>query len=198
MKGLSDFVTNPNIASDVMAKSFSGLNSADPDVARSAQQQGYDAAKALLEFAPKKDSSDSPFESDTGRYTNGQVSDFARKLHVALNPLSVMEELEAGTFDPGAISVLEAMYPTLLSKMQAAILERAAEKKRSYSYSQKLNLSLLYGKEVDSAGQPRNIQALQKNFAKERDEKTEMARKTGTKSSLAKDSETTAQRLESR
>lgn len=193
VNNLSQFSSNPDLAADILSQSVPELSQADPRVTAALHQKAILMSQALLAVAPKKTIATSPFETDPG-YTTGQIRDFNKKIAVAMNPLSAMKDLAAGRLDPDSIKLIQKIYPNLFAQMQRAVIDDATEKKRNYTYGQKLNLSLFLGAPVDSIGTPKNIQAFQDNYAKK--DKTPNKSRRNPKS--AANAKTEAQRIESR
>lgn len=193
--GLAQMVNSPELAAEKLGSAMDEMEGANPNLVIATQDKMMNAAKTLLELAPKKNALPGPFESTRGNYTESQVSDFERQVYVAMNPLSIMEDLEQGTLDPGSVMVVQRLYPKLFERMKAAVLDKATSgKPQVYSYGKKLNLSLLFGKSVDTLGNPQNIQALQKNFMPPKDQPT----KSRKRMDYGENYETTGQRLEAK
>lgn len=164
---LAQMVSSPGVLAERLGGSINEIASEHPELAIAAHTKTFEVVKKLLELAPTRATPSGPFDNTKHTYTGAQVSDFERQIATAINPLSILDDLAENKVDPGSMAILREAYPQLYGRLQTAVLEKATEKKgQTYSYGKKLNLSLFFGKEVDSMGAPENLQFLQQSFVK--------------------------------
>ncbi len=93
---------------------------------------------------------------------------FLRSLRAVRHPLSIIEDLHNGTLSTEGVEALENVYPGLLedtrSKVASAVMDMAA-KGEEVSYSQRLQLSTLFGVPTDPTQAPEVVSAVQSIYA---------------------------------
>ncbi len=93
---------------------------------------------------------------------------YDKAIDIALNPLSVLQHVKAGTIEPQQIKHLNAMYPEVVTQVQKKLTERITEaqlKNEKPAYQTRLGMSMMLGTPLDSSMTPANIQAIQIGFA---------------------------------
>lgn len=161
--GLGRFVAAPEAQAEQLSATTGFLSQTDPAVTGVAHRKLAQAASILLREAPRRDVP-TPFQSSLGRYTDAEISDFERKLGVVLNPVGAFDDMAAGTLDPASTLIMKELYPRLYARMASALINGATDKPREYSFGQRLNLSLFFGKEVDAIATPERMQLLQAQY----------------------------------
>ncbi len=98
-----------------------------------------------------------------------QHRSYDRAIHIALNPLSVLEKAQEGTLEPEHIKHLQGMYPEVGQEIRKALTERITKaqvnKELLPSYKTRQSLSMLLGAPMDSTFTPAGITAAQATFA---------------------------------
>src|SRR5688572_31016634 len=56
-----------------------------------------------------------------------EIEKFARRIRATNDPVSVLDDLEAGTLTTEAAEALRVVYPSLFSEVQMRLIDRAAE-----------------------------------------------------------------------
>lgn len=161
--GLGRFVSDPEAQANQLSSVTGFLSQTDPAVTTVAHRKFAQAVNILLREAPRRDVP-TPFQSGVGRYTDAEMSGFERKLGVVLNPIGSLEDMAKGTLDPPSTLILKELYPRLYARMAGSLINGATDKPRDYSFGQRLNLSLFFGKEVDTIATPQNMQILQAQY----------------------------------
>jgi len=90
-----------------------------------------------------------------------EIEKFARRVRAAEDPVSVLDELEAGTLTPEAADTLRSVYPTLFSDVQMRLISRAAELEADVPYKRRLTISALLDVPLDDSLRPENLAYLQ-------------------------------------
>lgn len=190
---LGNITGNPQYAATKMADISSGIAELNEKSAVQLNQQMLRVAQIMQSVAPSKPPKN-PFSSNQGRYTNTEIGAFERALATAIDPLTILDDLQNNTLEPGSVKVLAQLYPRLYDRMKTEILSAATEEKRTYTYAKKLNLDIFFGQETDAVNEAGNIALLQKNFGE--DEKNPA--RSRKRMDYGSRHQTTAQSLESR
>lgn len=124
---------------------------------------GYLDSLKPKDLAPKLAFDDMPDQS-------GQKRQYKKALAVAHAPLSVLDHISRGTFDPEHLQHLMAMYPELHGAMSKKATEKiihAQMNGKKPNYKVRQGLSLLLGTNLSGEMLPENIAAAQATFNKQ-------------------------------
>ena len=193
---LSQLINNPQYATERLSQVGEGFSD-DPADNFAAQQKVMEAAKLLLEQLPKKQSAASPFQADIAPYSDQDIYNFQKKMAAAIDPVGALSGMQSGVMDMETIDILKKLYPRLYQRMVEQVLNGATDKQRTYTMSQKINLSTMLGYPVDSILQPKNIQVFQNNFDRKPVEQKQSSSSGRSKNNL-EGQLTQSQRIENR
>ncbi len=121
----------------------------------------------LMGLRPTKNQPRLPFDSEPD--TRQQKKSYDRALHVAVAPLSVMQDIQKGTIEPEQIKHLNSMYPELTTLLQKRLTSQIVDhqlKDKKPPYKIRQGLSMLLGAPLSSEMTPASIQAAQSAFLK--------------------------------
>lgn len=96
--------------------------------------------------------------------SDAEVARWRAYVMTAASPLSVLDDLKAGTIRREQVETLRALYPAMYSSMQAKVLDALHTSRAQVSYSQRVLLGTLFGAPTDPTLQPASIRALQASF----------------------------------
>ncbi len=89
--------------------------------------------------------------------TNAQRHDFAQKLEVVQEPMSILAHAAAGTLTGLHVAALKAVYPRLAQTIADKTLEQLAANPKGVPYRARFMLSMLLGADVDGTLNPQAI-----------------------------------------
>ncbi len=121
----------------------------------------------LIGLRPGTTQSRLPF--DDAPDTRKQKKSYDRALHVAVNPMSVMKEIQKGTIEPEHIKHLNAMYPELTTLIQKKVTEKVVQSQldgKKPPRHVRQGLSMLLGAALSTEFTPAGIQAAQSVFSR--------------------------------
>jgi hypothetical protein len=93
-----------------------------------------------------------------------EIEKFARRIRATSDPVSVLDDLEAGTLTTEAAEALRVVYPSLFSEVQMRLIDRAAELEVEVPYKRRLTLSALFDVPLDDSLQPARLLQLQQIY----------------------------------
>lgn len=140
-----------------------------------------------------------PYDSD--RKNPQHEKAFDKTLHLAINPMSVLEKVKKGILVPKDMADLNGMYPEVHEHLSKKITERIMQGKlkgeKKPSYKTRQAMSLFLGSNLDSTLTPQNIMAAQAVFVQQKAAKI-AANKTNALGKLGKNTQTAEQAREDR
>lgn len=157
---LSAAVTNPDAVKAAVRKS---VQASDPDIMAAIESATLRKLAYLHKHAPK---APAPGLLAAKTWTPGkmEIEKFARRVRAAEDPVSVLDELEAGTLTPEAADTLRSVYPTLFGDVQMRLISRAADLEVTVPYRRRLTISALFDVPLDDSLQPQNLARLQQVY----------------------------------
>lgn len=102
------------------------------------------------------------------RPSHQEMASFLRTARAVEDPLSILDELEAGRLSRESVEAVRAVYPRIyqriLEEVQTALVERA-ERGRPVPYRDRLQLGLLLAAPTDPSLRPEAVARLQSTYA---------------------------------
>jgi hypothetical protein len=164
---LASISSNPALLVNSISPVTGEVSSILPDLGMQMTGHAGRTVQYLQQEIPKRDAPPSPFESDDWTVADRDINSFERKLRAALDPFTVLEDMEEGTLDPDAMKTVQFLYPKFHAKLSQTILEQAGEKKRTYSREQRQRLSMLLGGgDTDRLLAPDYLALLQQSYGR--------------------------------
>jgi len=162
---ISGYISDPWSMQELMGAYYGGIaRTGAPIISEKIGEVTQRALDHLYDGMPKPFSITEPFAP---KYqwlpSDFELNRFARKLQVIDDPLSVLEDLEAGTLTRDHMDTMKKVYPYFYEELRTRILQESG-KNRNFSYQQRLMLSIATGADLDSSIQPGNILNNQKIF----------------------------------
>lgn len=161
---VEEVARNPQKFIDDVAKNTAGLAEIDPEVQQSVMNTASQAAQFLNSKAPK-----SPFAFDMfpskmkWKPSDQELSQFNRYLKAIDDPLSIMDDMNAGLLTPEAVDAVKTVYPEIYSQMVTKMISAVTESESDLPFTKKLQLSMLIGAPVTSSQDAAFVQKLQQN-----------------------------------
>jgi hypothetical protein len=125
-----------------------------------------------------------------------RLAAFARRKQVVDRPLSVLDELEAGTLTREHVEALSTVYPQLYTQIRNGVTEQLVTTKKTPSYEQRIQIGVLFQLPTDPSLRPQSIQRTQAMYRKKAEQQPAPTGPIGGPSSVAKAFETKSQSLE--
>lgn len=160
VRELSAAVTDPD---GVRSAIRTAIKVADPDLAAAIEDATIAKLSYLHKHAPKMP----PPGLLAGKAwapNKVEIEKFARRIRATEDPVSVLDELEAGTLTAEAAEAMRTVYPTLFSEVQMRLIDRAAELEVTVPYKRRLTLSALFDVPLDDSLQPARLLQLQQIY----------------------------------
>jgi len=173
-KNIQRFNTNPEVSNDLIISRLSSVNKSAPKTGMKAQETFLKGIQFLNQKAPKSFDS-SPLKLRKPRKTSSlEAAKFERYLQAVDAPLTVFDDLKAGTLTREHVEALQTVYPSIYTRLQEASMEYLEKEGQDLSYQKRLTLGLLLDIPADPSLEPDNIAGLQANFAAEGEDNTEV------------------------
>lgn len=167
-KEIAELANNPERMADRISASLAGIDDAAPGVSGQAAMKAAKVVSYLNQKAPKPTRSTNTLQPllDNWKPSEEEASKFERHVRAAMDPMSVLDDLNKGTLTPEAAEAFRTLYPKLHELTVSKIAEKLATAKKQLPYEDRVNLSLLLGTPVDDSMRPDFIARTQQLWAK--------------------------------
>jgi hypothetical protein len=164
-KKMSDLLVAANTDPQTMAALLEGTTSLSghaPNVGVEVNATMTRASKFLHDTMPRDPNPPTvkslqqawePSKADLGRWN--------RYVSTVQSPLQVIADVKKGTLTAEQVQTLQVVYPELLKDIQSRMMKRLGEWNGSVPYNQRYTMSLLFGKPVGGAGDPKRARLIQ-------------------------------------
>lgn len=157
------YAANPQIYMDKIMENTQGVYAYSPSLADSMMNTGVESVNFLISKLPKTEIGfDQEFYDEAPDYSDYQIATFNRYARAVENPLSILEDIQAGTLTPQAMEAVRTIYPTIMSEIQTQVMDQMSKNRPNLAYGQKVQLSMLLGFPVSATMKPSFIAAMQK------------------------------------
>lgn len=163
----SELVSNPDLATSQIA-ALAGMigGKGAPNVAKMLGVKMSTGLNYLHNELPKSPRPQSPFAPKVKyRPSDHELHVFEQKAAVVHDPLSVIAHLEGGTLTKTHTDALKAVYPGIYRMMQQKVLESATGGAKPLKYTDRTNLSHLFGMALDPSQTPDSVLHYQQQFS---------------------------------
>lgn len=163
---LSAVVTSPEAMTTNTAPVSDFLsNGGAPVVASSFVAQANKVAQHLIDKAPKAPAPTNFLNQYKWQPSDSEMAAFERRVSVAVNPFSVIDDLENGSLTREQVETLAVLYPSLYGRIKAAALKVGSQMgSKRMPYQNQVKLSLLLDMPVTPSLLPHTVLKLQKSF----------------------------------
>ena len=168
MSSLLDSIhTDPNRAYDRYEAAFKPFQEAAPQMTQTMVEKQLQAAMYLYSKMPKNPSAGMTMNEaiDDWHPSDQEIALFERYVKAAQDPLSVLDDLKAGTLTREGVDTVKALYPKLYESIQSQTIEHLATLQTKLPYYQRINLSVLLSLPVDQSMTPAFITQMQGYYA---------------------------------
>lgn len=156
---IANLMASPDDLADRIAAALISLEDAAPMTAASLGTKAVQIAQFLQSKIPRD-----PLvgiglqpQMDDWLPSPSEASRFARYYAAAMDPLSVVDEIAAGTVTREAVETLRALYPEIFEMVKARLAAGAAELSTRIPYAERIMLSGLFGIPLDPTMRPASI-----------------------------------------
>lgn len=163
---LAILASNPAASSAVLGRLTGDLHDDFPEVGATVNQNLLATVNYLQQEAPGLGLT-TPFSKVETPPSDQELAQYERKLRIALNPYSILEDLNHGAIDPDSISALKALYPATYTAIRRQLIDKASEKSRNLGFDDRLKLSILFDTNIDSTISSGFMQRLQQSYQQE-------------------------------
>lgn len=168
---IQQLAANPDAMLERLAKNLETVGPVAPALAAALSARANTAVQYLSKAA-ERPLKPGPLASEW-KTTKAQQYDFAVKLQVVEDPMSVLQHAATGTLTATQVEALKAVYPGLWKQMSDRALEQALSQK-SVPYKARMMLSTLTGMDLDGSMSQdaisRNQQAIYASHQKQENE----------------------------
>ncbi len=155
---LRDLSTNPEGVSKRLATSLRHVVDAAPNVATLVQAKTSQAAKFLIDKAPKNPMPPTGFSvMREWEPSDSEIAKWSRYYEAVSNPMSVLDGLRSGTISQEGVEALKVVYPKLYDYVKRKVIERVSEVDTPPPYRDRISLSILFDVPLDPTMRPEFI-----------------------------------------
>jgi hypothetical protein len=182
---ITRMVAEPETLASRMEKNLEPITAAAPTIATHVKVQAQNDLKHLYDALPTAPPAQNLFRPTDENWEPSptEIATFEKRLAVAENPLSVIEDLKRGTLSPESVDALRALRPRLFAELQEMIATELP----------KLDADMPVVPELE----PKSIAAAQEAHAQTAEEKGAMPKSKATPKTI-KAHQTMAERLMSK
>jgi len=197
---LAKLATDPVSTHEQISRGLAGVSDAAPKITTQMATQAVKAAGFLHSKAPKDPMPNNTLTLSQKRWrpSDADISKWARYVRAADDPLSILDDIQAGRVSVEAVETLRELYPELHKSITTEIAERAGELQQTLPYEDRVQLSILFGVPVDPTMEPRFISQMQALYNQQEQPEAKPVKTANlSKLTIAERSQTAVQRLES-
>ena len=164
---LDSITTDPGRAYDRYEAAFKPFAEAAPQMTQSMVDKQLEAAMYLHTKMPKNPSQGQTMNPaiDDWHPSDQDIAVFERYVKAAQDPLSVLDDMKAGTLTREGVETIKTLYPRLYDSIQTQTIEHLATLQVKLPYYQRINLSVLLGLPVDQSMTPSFVTQMQGYYA---------------------------------
>jgi hypothetical protein len=172
-----------------------------PVIALAVMSKAHTAARYLWETAPKAPEPQFGVVKQDWVPPNSELDAWSRRVEVAQNPMSVLDHLRSRTLTRQHVEALQAVYPKIYERTVTEIIRRASAIGEDLPYSDRVQLSILFGVPIEPTTRPDIVRMHQQMHAATPQQPQQVAGQKNRVSGIAKLTlgervETQAQRIE--
>lgn len=152
-KNITQYVNNFDQSLQDLNKSTESLYPHAPQISQAMQQTMIKGIQYLNTKIPQEPQMGALGEK--AEPSKSEISQFNSIYDAVENPLNVFKEIQAGTLDQSWVEAINTVYPELMNNIKSTMMEEIGKNNNKVPYKTKLQLSLLFGQDLDvSTSQP--------------------------------------------
>lgn len=158
--------SDPEKMVERIAKSTYTMNLYAPKSTQVAIEKGLKAIDFLESKIPTSRGNLTGFPKFDREYmpSSIELAKFERYVETVENPMSVMDDLAAGTLTREQAETLQVVFPKIYEHVQKVVMEEVSKPDTKLDYNQKIQLGILLNVPTDNSLAPKTIQKLQAMF----------------------------------
>lgn len=148
-KNITQYVDNFDQSLDTLNKSTESLYPHAPQISQAIQASMIKGMQYLSTKIPQE-----PQMGPLGpkaEPSKSEISQFNTIYDAIESPLDVFKEIQAGTLDQHWTDALNTVYPDLMNNIKTTMMEEIAKNGNKVPYKTKMQLSLLFGQDMDAS-----------------------------------------------
>lgn len=203
LKRLGDMMADPMKTAAKLGEGMQGIQGAAPQLTQATVELQLRGLQYIYEKAPKNEFAQetlNPFIQDW-QPPDYELASWERTVAAVQDPIGVVEDLATGDVSPEAVEALAAVYPSLYEDIRTQLIERVSEMQESMPYHDRIQLSLLFGVNLDPSLDSAFASAVQNGYAQAAQQASKSSsayRPSSAASKLGALEETPAQRISRR
>lgn len=159
---ISKLSTNPNLLLDHMTNATNSLHQVAPNITQGIHNTTATAIQFLNSKIPQQHLNDAL--GDPHPPSSTDASNFLKYFDAVKKPMHVLDEIKNNNLSVRSIEALKTVYPELHQEMSKALLQEAVKNRKTIPYQKKMQLSMFFGKDLDSSTEPQMIASNQNSF----------------------------------
>jgi hypothetical protein len=160
MKEVEEALSNPGDTRDRLDAALAPIRATNLQLGYRLADKAMERLQYIGERMPKVPP-ENPLVQSHWEPTAHDISRWAKYVRAAEEPLSILDDLQAGRVSVEAVETLETLYPDLFADIQGQILDKVMESKKPLPYQKRLALSVLFKVNVEPTAAPEFVYALQ-------------------------------------
>lgn len=180
-KALMGATANIDAVMERVDQQTKGLKEA-PEVRDAVAMKQMQILGYLADKMPKDPSTPlNPF-GDPWKPSEGQINEYKQIVKVAREPMSIFADMKRGTLKKVQVDTLRDLYPKIYERVIQDVSTEVIAKGGTLPYSQRIQMSQLFGVPLDNTMRPDFIDRMQKFNQKENEDRNNMsgsAKQTG-------------------
>lgn len=124
---LADYTSNPQKRAEKLGQLASEFEGLHPEAVQGMTARYDNAIGYLHGVMPKDPTTPELFTPSTWKPSDNQLREYERRMQVAMDPFSVVRELQAGTLTKEHVEALDTVYPSIAGELRKRVLMTAAK-----------------------------------------------------------------------
>lgn len=164
---LGHWISNPEQFAERVGQRTEGLEQISPGLATSTQMSVYNAAHFLWTKAPKNPAAGRTLNPAVQKWrpSDMELAKWERYVEAVEDPMSVLDDLNAGRINREGIETLKTVYPRIYEEVQTVFLDHLSETRENLNYRDRLQLSILFDVPLEVTMEPGFVAAIQQRHA---------------------------------
>lgn len=165
---LAELASRPEVLTERLQRSLAKVSDAAPGIASHMQVAAARAANFLAAKAPKDPVPPSILGTKSDYVPpDSDLAAFARYVEAAVDPMTVMRDLDRGAVSVEGVEALKVLYPAIYEEVTQTIIANASQMKGELAYEKRVQLSILFDMPVDPTMSPAFVAEMQSYYAAE-------------------------------
>lgn len=195
-KAIEQYRTNPQMLLAELSNNFQYVDAVMPETGAAMKMKFSEGLSFIASKLPKVPSDPLMGVQKDYQFSDEQISKFYRYLEAWLDPMSVLDNMQAGTATREHFETLEKVYPRIRAEILGEVQNYLIENDKEVPYQARIHLSQLTGLPLDRTLQPRNTMFFQGMYQRSAEAEGQIDVPKVGKSKMSSRSQTEMQRIE--